>query len=161
MEETQLETIQPDGLFDNHVQYEMATTGQRFVNWLVDNILLRLVITFITGEMLVNFLLKMAPEFTYEAFGDGISFAGYAVSYLFVIFHYLFYYTICEKAFKGYTLGKLLSGTRAIRSDGQELTMRDTILRSLSRMVPFEAFSGFGAAPWHDTWTKTTVIKTR
>lgn len=161
MEENQVEPVLADSLFDDHIRYEMASTGQRFVNWLVDNILIRLVITYITGKLLINFLLNMAPEFTYEAFGDGISFAGYAVSYLFAIFHYLFYYTICEKAFKGYTLGKLISGTRAIRSDGQELTIRDTLLRSLSRMVPFEAFSGFGAAPWHDTWTKTTVVKSR
>jgi uncharacterized RDD family membrane protein YckC len=158
--EGNIETTEP-GLFDDHITYETASTGQRFVNWLVDNILLRLVITYLTGNMLINFLLEMAPEFTYRAFADGVSAEGYIVSYLFAIFHYLFYYTICEKAFKGYTLGKLLSGTRAIRADGQELAMKDAILRSLSRMVPFEVFSGFGTAPWHDVWTKTTVVKAR
>lgn len=159
--EDNLQVSEQQGLFDDHMTYEQATTGQRFVNWFVDNILLRLVITYLTGELLVNFLLNVAPEFTYRAFGDGVAFEGYLVSYLFAIFHYLFYYTICEKAFKGYTLGKLISGTRAIRLDGQELTMKDAILRSLSRMVPFEVLSGFGYAPWHDSWTKTTVIKTR
>lgn len=159
--EENLQSAEQTGLFDDHAGFTPASTGQRFVNWFIDNLLIRLVITYVTGDMLVRFLLNLAPEFTYSAFGDGISFAGYAVSYLFAIFHYLFYYTICEKAFRGITLGKLISGTRAVRSDGKELTNKDTILRSLSRMVPFEVFSGLGSAPWHDTWTKTTVIKAR
>lgn len=156
-----IQAEEQSGLFDDQITYEQATTGQRFVNWLIDNILIRLVITYLTGEMLGRFLLSIAPEFTYKAFGDGISFEGYLISYIFSVFHYLFYYTICEKAFKGHTLGKLISGTRAIRIDGQELTFQDAILRSLSRMVPFEVFSGFSDAPWHDTWTKTTVVKAR
>lgn len=161
MEAQNEQEAQLENLFEDHVSYVMASKGQRFVNFLVDNILIRVIITMFTVKILINFMLKIAPGFTYEAFGDGVSFAGYAVSYLFAIFHYLFYYSICEKAFKGYTLGKLISGTRAIRSDGQELTIRDALLRSLSRMVPFEAFSGLGDAPWHDTWTKTTVVKAR
>lgn len=160
-EEKPVEIVESTGLFDEEVLYQQASTGQRFVNWLVDNILLRLLVTYLTGDLLINFLLQVAPEFTIDAFGDGVSFMGYVVSYIYVIFHYLFYYTICEKGFKGYTLGKLLSGTRAIRKDGQELTMKDALLRSLARMVPFEAFSGFGNEPWHDTWTRTTVVKAR
>ena len=76
-------------------------------------------------------------------------------------FNYLIYYTFCELAFKGYTLGKLITGTKAIRNDGQPLMFKDTLLRSLSRMVPFEVFSGFGDKPWHDSWTNTTVVKAR
>jgi uncharacterized RDD family membrane protein YckC len=83
------------------------------------------------------------------------------ILYLVGILNYLLYYTFCEKVFKGYTLGKLITGTRAIRDDGNELTFKDAILRSLSRLVPFEALSAFGYSPWHDSWTKTTVIKSR
>jgi uncharacterized RDD family membrane protein YckC len=152
-----------EGLFDTHAVYQEASSGQRLLNFIVDNVLLRLVIEFVTGTMLIQAMLNIAPEFTYSAFGDGISAEGFLISYLFAVIHYIFYYTICEKAFKGYTLGKLISGTRAIRNDGQELTLKDCILRSLSRMVPFEVFSGLGSScePWHDTWTNTRVIKTR
>lgn len=162
MEENLYAAEQQD-LFDNNVIYEQASSGQRFVNWFVDNLLLRIVVQFITAQFLVDILLNVAPEFLFEHFGNGISLVGFLVSYLFTIVHYLFYYTICEKAFKGYTLGKLFSGTRAIRTDGKELTMKDVILRSLSRMVPLEVFSGLGSQcePWHDTWTKTTVVKSR
>ena len=83
------------------------------------------------------------------------------MAYIVGIFNYIIYYTICEKAFRGYTLGKLLSGTRAIRNDGAELTFKDAILRSLSRIVPFEVLSALAGRPWHDSWTDTTVVKTR
>ena len=160
MEENIPQQVSTD-LFNDHIEYVPATQGQRFINWLVDNILLRIVVAKLTVKILINFLLGVAPEFTYTNFGDGPTVAAYVISFVFVTFHYLFYYTICEKAFKGYTLGKLFSGTRAIRADGGELTVKDALLRSLSRMVPFEAFSGFSDRPWHDKWTDTIVVKAR
>jgi uncharacterized RDD family membrane protein YckC len=63
--------------------------------------------------------------------------------------------------FGGRTLGKLITGSKAVREDGTSLTWKDACLRSLSRMVPFEPFSALGGAPWHDRWTKTTVVRTR
>ena len=96
----------------------------------------------------------------YEGETSGsLIFLGLCIAY----FNYIFYYTICETAFKGYTLGKIITGTRAVRNDGSNLTFKDAILRSLSRIVPFEVFSGLGSPcnPWHDTWTKTMVIKAR
>jgi uncharacterized RDD family membrane protein YckC len=85
----------------------------------------------------------------------------YIISYIIVIINYVFYYTLCEKLFKGYTLGKLITGTRAMRQDGEALTFKDALLRSLSRLVPFEVFSGFSTLPWHDSWTNTMVVKSR
>lgn len=152
---------QQPGLFDDHpIDYIYASKGQRFFNWLIDNILLRLVLTYITGGMFGRILYSLAPEYTVRVFSEE-GFESYLISFIFVVFHYLLYYTICEAAFKGRTLGKAITGTRSLRMDGQELTLKDALLRSLSRMVPFEAFSGFADKPWHDSWTKTTVIKTR
>ena len=75
-----------------------------------------------------------------------------------IIVNYLVYYTLCEKLFRGQTLGKLITGTKSLRTDGEELTFKDALLRSLCRLVPFEVFSGFGV-PWHDSWTNTMVVK--
>jgi uncharacterized RDD family membrane protein YckC len=111
-----------------------------------------------TGYFLAKFLLAVSPETAYDLFGEENLLAGYSIAML----NHLIYYSICEKAFKGYTLGKLITGTRAIRDDGEELTFKDAFLRSLSRLVPFEALSiWFGSGLWHDTWTKTKVIKVR
>jgi uncharacterized RDD family membrane protein YckC len=138
-----------------------ASTGQRFLNYLIDAVLMQYGLAFLTATLVVKLLLAISPETAYQLFGeDRDTMDTVMASYLIAFFNYLFYYTICEKAFKGYTLGKLVTGTRAIREDGKELTFKDAILRSLSRLVPFEPFSGFGR-PWHDSWTKTTVIKAR
>lgn len=143
-------------------QYTPADKGRRFVNWLVDNLLMQYVLGFATGYLLALLFLEIAPDFLYDVVNEPPGSMNYLLYvYIVAIFNYLVYYTLCEKLFRGYTLGKLLSGTRAIRKDGTELTWRDAFLRSLSRLVPFEAFSGLGDEPWHDTWTNTTVISAR
>lgn len=151
------------GLFDDYIdkRQEEAGLGQRFVNYLIDNIVMYFGLTYLTGALVGAILGLLFPDYISRIFNDrddtGLAVLGYAV----VLFNYLFYYTFCEKVFKGYTLGKLVTGTRAVREDGAELTFKDAILRTLSRMIPFEAFSALGGRPWHDSLTKTSVIKSR
>ena len=144
----------------NHFVY--ATQGQRFLNWLVDNLLMRFGLSYLSG-LGISFIIGIAaPEFfENNAYDTGMS--GYLVLITFLVgyLNYIVYYTVCEKLFKGYTLGKLITGTRAIRQDGGELSFRNALLRSLSRCVPFEVFSGFNTLTWHDSWTDTMVIKAR
>lgn len=142
---------------ESFVQYEAASRNQRFVNWLIDYLFMRFALSQGTSIL----IMYMADELFPYAMSD-IDYVWYTLllSYLLLMMNSLLYYTLCEKAFKGYTLGKLVSGTRAIRTDGRELTFRDALLRSVCRLVPFELFSGFGD-PWHDTWTRTWVIKAR
>jgi uncharacterized RDD family membrane protein YckC len=141
-------------------QYQYASQGQRFVNWLIDNLLMSFGLSYLTGYVIALILLEVAPDLLYDiAYGDKVS--EFLFTYIVSLFNYLLYYTLCEKLFKGYTLGKLISGTRAIRQDGGELSFKDAFLRSLSRLVPFEVFSGFSELTWHDQWTKTMVVKAR
>ncbi|HMP91624.1 MAG TPA: RDD family protein [Phnomibacter sp.] len=72
----------------------------------------------------------------------------------------IIYYTLAEKLLKGKTLGKLLTRTNAIRADGNPLTLKDSLMRSLVRCVPFNALSALGGILWHDSWTHTMVVKT-
>jgi len=69
------------------------------------------------------------------------------------------YYTLFEFFAKGRTLGKMATGTVAVKEDGSRLTFKDALLRTLCRFIPFEVFSAFGYRPWHDSLTKTLVIK--
>jgi uncharacterized RDD family membrane protein YckC len=156
----QVDLLAEESYIDNHFEY--ATQGQRFLNWLIDNLLMRYGLAYLTGMGVGLIIGIAAPDFfeniTYSqsTFGT-LFFLGIFISYL----NYIIYYTLCEKLFKGYTLGKLVTGTRAIRQDGEELTFRNALLRSLSRCVPFEVFSGFSTLTWHDSWTDTMVIKAR
>lgn len=162
--DTELKTQEPSqDIFaaEDIYQYEYASTGQRFLNWLIDNLVMRFAMSWLTGYAVGYFFAKLFPDF-YLNMIYSKGFEWYLTLYLIAIFNYIIYYTFCEKVFSGYTLGKLITGTRVIREDGSELTLKDAVLRSLSRMVPFEAFSIWsGSGLWHDTWTKTMVIKTR
>lgn len=147
---------------DSLLMEEDATTGQRFLNFLIDVLVIRFGMSYLTTSLFVKLLIAIDPSVVYDLMAGGQhSFTVLFVGYLIGCLNTIIYYTFCEKAFRGYTLGKLVSGTRAIREDGGELTFANALLRSLSRIVPFEVFSAFGGHPWHDTWTLTRVIKTR
>ena len=143
------------------ITYKYATTGQRFLNFLIDNVLMNYGLSYLTGTAAGFLIAAFLPDYALKISSNSDNFDLFLLGYIIAIINYLIYYTICEKAFRGYTLGKLVTGTRAIRDDGGELKLKDALLRSLSRLVPFEVFSAFGGHPWHDLWTKTMVIKSR
>lgn len=164
MEETNDQQPAEPSLSDelnSQIVYQYASTGQRFLNYLIDNLLMSYGLSFLTGSVVGLLIGLLFPDYAVRLSVSSDTFDVLFLSYMIAIVNYLVYYTICEKAFKGHTLGKLITGTRVIRDDGDELTFKDALLRSLFRLVPFEAFSAFGGHPWHDTWTKTSVIKTR
>ena len=148
-------------LDDPYFQIVHATTGQRFLNFLIDNIIMRFGLSFLTGMLIGLILSAISPEFLYESARMENTGGFLLLSYLVGCLNYIVYYSLCEKLFKGYTLGKLITGTRAVCTNGTELTFKACLYRSLCRLVPFEPFSGFGGHPWHDSWTDTMVIKSR
>lgn len=80
----------------------------------------------------------------------------FAIGYLV----YVSYYTLMEGATKGSTIGKLLTKTKAVDTISYKpITWRKAWQRSICRIIPFEIFSALGVAPWHDTITNTTVVK--
>ena len=161
--ETNIQDTQQDLFTEQEVfAYEQASVGQRFLNYLLDGLLMQYGLSYITTTLIAKVMLAISPQTAYEWFVERSNSIDVLASfYLVSILNFVIYYTICEKAFKGKTLGKLITGTKAIRDDGLELSFRNAFLRSVSRIVPFEPFSAFGGYPWHDSWTKTMVIKTR
>lgn len=141
--------------------YQEASSGQRFLNLLIDGILIQYALAFITGIVMGMVLMVLAPGFAADFLGRQEAVGFLLTSYALMFFNFITYHTVCERFCKGYTLGKRITGTKAVKWDGSPLTLKDAFLRSLSRMVPFEPFSALGGAPWHDTWTGTTVVKTR
>ena len=139
-------------------EYNKASQGQRFLNFLIDNVIIRIALGYVTGLAAGYLLMQLFPEFAYSlSYNKGRL---YFISILIVLTDYLLYYTLFEGLFKGRTIGKLITGTRAITENGTELTFKEAFLRSSCRLIPCEAFSGLGT-PWHDSVTNTIVIKTR
>jgi uncharacterized RDD family membrane protein YckC len=146
---------------NSFIRYVPATQGQRFLNWIIDNLFMQYALTILTGRLVGELIVKFFPDFAMRLAYDENTADVLVVAYCFWFFNYLIYYTFCEKAFRGYTIGKIITGTRTVREDGNEISIKDAFLRSLSRLVPFEVFSGLAERPWHDSWTNTTVVKTR
>jgi uncharacterized RDD family membrane protein YckC len=126
---------------------QLATTGQRFANSLLDQTATILLSALIGG---VLGYLRLVPP---GAGGFGI---GVAVS--------LGYYCALESV-SGRTLGKLVTGTRVVSEEGGEPSFAQVFGRSCARMIPFEAFSFLGDAGrpvgWHDSLSATRVIRIR
>jgi len=136
--------------------YELASKGQRFANYMID-VIVYYSLSFFMGIMLGAVLLSSNNEdFLYE---ESVELS--ILEYLIGILAFLIYYTLTEYFFQGKTLGKLITKTRAVNDDNGNMSFTTILLRSLSRLVPFEPFSFLGTLPlgWHDTWTSTKVIK--
>lgn len=141
---------------DTAVALVPATKLRRFVHWLVDRIVvvgiifLAMVAAGVVGGEEV---LDWAERLTW--WQDQL--IGFAVT--------IAYYTLMEGT-TGTTIGKLLTGTLVVDEAGRRISFLQASLRSLSRVVPFEAFSVLFADDedprgWHDRWPKTRVVRSR
>lgn len=77
----------------------------------------------------------------------------------------LFLYCFILEALFGVTLGKIITSTRVSDVNGNKPTIISIFIRSLARLIPFEAFSYLSSSGrgWHDFFSGTYVIykKTR
>ncbi|WP_295117566.1 RDD family protein [uncultured Chitinophaga sp.] len=138
-----------DELDDLVVQHD-ASRGERFGNYIIDVIIASVISRAFFAVIYGRSFLEQ-EEFAWDTW-----FTSVVLSSVFM----LAFYTLMEGLLKGRSIGKFLTGTKAVRRDGQPFTFGDAFYRSLVRIVPFEVFSGFGT-PWHDQWTGTTVVKNK
>lgn len=82
------------------------------------------------------------------------------ISQLFAFLMYPLYYIFFEYYYQ-LTPGKLISDTIVVDKKGDRPDLRIIILRTFTRLVPFEPFSCLDSNSWgwHDRWTKTYVIQ--
>jgi uncharacterized RDD family membrane protein YckC len=91
----------------------------------------------------------------------GVDLQNAGISFLFGLVTILAYYIILEGLF-GFTIGKLITGTRVVALDGSRPKFSAIVGRSLARFVPFEPFSFLGnTTGWHDRWSGTRVVRVR
>lgn len=136
----------------NEPSLEYAGAGQRFLNYLIDLIAFYLLVS-LAGIFIGLYYVSSGEALNQESGGF------VAVTYLVSFALFFAYYTLFEGS-KGKTLGKLITKTRVVREDGEPMTYGKAFVRALCRLVPFEPFSAFfGLKMWHDSWTKTMVVK--
>jgi uncharacterized RDD family membrane protein YckC len=152
----------PDLLHDlaDEISYEHASKAMRLVNFIIDMIIVSIVNTVIGGMIQMMVLAAYISDMESNPSDIGITLGIIVTIYLVQFGLFLGYYTVCEKMMNGRTVGKLVTGTMALREDGAPLTWKNAILRSLCRIIPFEPIVAiFTNYPWHDDFTRTVVIK--
>lgn len=134
------------------VEYSTASTGLRFANFIIDLLIYAFIWNFLQLIIIYGMFAVM-----------DVTFISPEVSIFLFLFAFLFgtmFYSVQEYLFKGRTIGKFITGTKAVSLDGEEPGFKKYFIRSLCRMIPFEPvsflFSPFG---WHDTLSKTRVVK--
>lgn len=75
-------------------------------------------------------------------------------------------YYIPMEGFFGFTVGKLITGTRVVNEQGGKPRWGQVVGRTFARFIPFEAFSVLFANDterrgWHDSLPKTYVVRKR
>lgn len=149
------ETIRQDILVDVEPQLVQASSGKRLANYFIDLILFY-ILFFILGMIMAI----VSPE---SLENDALFSDNILLDRLFTLILLGLYMSLVEGIFKGRTLGKLITGTKAVNADGSTISFVTALRRGFSRIVPFEPFSALGNPPypWHDKWTNTYVIDMR
>jgi uncharacterized RDD family membrane protein YckC len=122
-----------------------ASKSKRFLNYIID-----LIINYIFLFLIIS-MIGFFVGFDRIDNADDIGSRILATIFLGLL------WSLQELIFKGRSIGKFITKTKAVQKDGIEITSKQAFQRGFSRIVPFEVFSGFGQ-PWHDTWTDTMVI---
>lgn len=139
---------------ENELSNQIASQGTRFANYLLDRIFI-LIISFFLGFIFTLLLTIISPNSAgyFEQMGKLEEFVwGFIIG--------MFYYSFFE-ALTGRSIAKFITGTKVVDENGNKPTFDAILLRSLCRYIPFNAFSFLGsdAVGWHDSFSKTRVIK--
>jgi uncharacterized RDD family membrane protein YckC len=130
---------------------KIASNSKRFINWIVDSISVS-ILWFILLPVIVIILRNVG---LLDNLKDGetmdLEFTVLPIAFL--------YYLTFESIFKT-TLGKLITKTKIIRLDNEEVNFVDILLRTLCRFIPFEQLSFLAEKPsgWHDKISETRII---
>ena len=132
----------------------LASKGQRLLNFVIDLFIIYVIeISIGTTIILIGDLTKS------DTASNWVSSLSVVESFFFGLVILFFYYLITEMYFSR-TFGKYFTKTMVVKHEGSRPNMKSIIVRTLSRLIPFEPFSFLTAERgWHDTLSVTYVVK--
>ena len=133
----------------------LASKGQRFLNCIID-LFIVYVLTIGIGAG-VNILGQLTGNFKLSEWIVSLTLIENLIFGLVVLF---FYYAIMEM-YLSRTIGKYFTKTLVVKHNGTKPEVKSIIVRTLVRVIAFEAFSFLNdnARGWHDTLSVTYVVK--
>lgn len=136
----------------NALHTQEADKGKRFLNLIIDRIFM-IIMTVIIASIYGVFLGLTNPSAV-----DNFE-VSKVMEYVLGAIISIVYYTLME-ATTGRTIGKLITKTKVVDTEGNKPDFGTIFIRSLSRIVPFDALSFlFGDNGWHDSWSNTRVVE--
>lgn len=132
----------------------LASKNKRFANHLLDLIpqyAISYGITygfFYIGEFTGNYALN-------NYWSEMSTVEDYMITYGLMVLYYFIFEILSQK-----TLGKYVTNTKVVMHNGDIPTPKAVLIRTLCRLIPFDAFSFLGTKGkgWHDSISKTYVI---
>lgn len=118
-----------------------VSKSSRFFNWILD---LSIILSFAFYNMQT-----LSQGFIFE----DVAFLGLIPNW-FILIYLLGYYFVLELLFLQ-TIGKLHNNA-VVEYSGSKV--KSILIRTICRLIPFEAFSFFGNKGWHDSISKTKVV---
>lgn len=136
------------------VDIESTTKWRRFFNWLIDKLVIYAL--WAVGGGVAIAIYGEPVEAWFETLPRVLDIALTWLSLL-------LYYSFMEGTF-GFSIGKLITNTRVVDEYGRSPGFARAFLRSLCRLIPFDALSllfsdGEVRRGWHDSLSKTYVIR--
>jgi uncharacterized RDD family membrane protein YckC len=137
-----------------------ASKEKRFINYIVDKIIFYVLLFaffFIFG---IAIELLSEDSMWFWSFIDDLENLSPLQDRLYTAIIFIILYMISEITLKGRTVGKYITKTKVVMKDGSKPKASDIILRSLCRLIPFDAFSFLGSEGrgWHDSVSNTYVV---
>ncbi|HCA07883.1 RDD family protein [Chryseobacterium sp.] len=126
-----------------------ASKGARFANYMIDLI----------AFYIVFFVIMLIITLINPAYGRWFANTHDLLQRLIGIISYTLFSFLIEAATGGRSLGKLITGTKVIMTDGEKPSVGDYFLRNIIRgIVLIDQLSFFGENGLHDSWSNTRVI---
>jgi hypothetical protein len=151
--ETTAEAPQPQQYYHQPpaVNLVLAGKGLRFSNYLIDLIVFYIVLI-VGGGLIIGIF--------FPAYAADLEEMNPLLDRIITLLLYGMYMSIVEVMTQGRSIGKYITGTKAVNYDGTNISAGTAFARGMSRAVPFDQLSAFGdpPSPWHDQWNKTHVV---
>ncbi|MCG8581219.1 MAG: RDD family protein [Bacteroidales bacterium] len=136
----------------NQLYVQEVDKGKRFVNHIIDTIFIMLLYIFFA--MIYGVYLGITNPQAIDTLDESAS----IIENITILLLTVFYYTLIE-GLTGRSIGKLITKTKVVDENGYKPDFGTAFIRSLCRIVPFDALSFlFSDKGWHDAWSKTRVV---
>jgi uncharacterized RDD family membrane protein YckC len=132
----------------------LASNGQRFLNYILDTIVI-IALAFLLSIILAVIALLLGFNGVLIWMGN----VSTLEERLIFVSIAILYYVSAEGLFSR-SLGKLITGTIVVDENGKKPSFGVIFKRSLCRVIPFDALSFLGSSGrgWHDSMSDTYVV---